>query len=102
MTSRRARARTLTLVLLSQGGAELLDGSRQLWASDSDEDFQEAFPDELLPSDDETIVSVLDYLVDAGLLSDDEADDAAVQVETLEAPSDEDDTGDDEPDAIDP
>jgi hypothetical protein len=86
------------LLLNAEGGAELLSSrGSTLWASDSDEEFQEAFADrEILDEND--IDDVLEYLVDAGELTEREADDCTIEVESLAGPGDEDDE-DDEDDA---
>ena len=84
-------ARTVELILLADGGAELVnfdvqtaDGDpEQLWASDSDEEFQEEFPDLL---DENDIEHVLDYLVAHDILTDDEADTAEISAEPLGEP----------------
>lgn len=64
---------------LAEGSAELLKNGEQIWASDSDEDFMEEFGEDnpnknalqLGPDD---LGYVLDYLVDIGEMTDDEAD----------------------------
>ena len=77
--------------LLSNGGAELTRSGVQIWASDSDDDFAEEFGDEFLDENDTE--AVLEYLVEAGHLTDDDADNAEVFTETAEpvGPGDEED-----------
>lgn len=84
--------------LLSNGGAELTRSGVQIWASDSDDEFAEEFGQEFLDENDTE--AILEYLVEAGHLSDDEADDAEVFVETAEpaGPGEEEDEEDDEED----
>lgn len=67
-----ARSAPAQLNLTETGGAELLDGAgRTLWASDSDEDFRDEFPDFLQEED---VPELVDYLIDAGELTEDEAE----------------------------
>lgn len=75
--------RTLELILTATGGAEVVDIDTQLslWASDSDEEFQEEFSETL---DENDIDAVLDWLVNEGVMSDDEADEAEISVESIE------------------
>jgi hypothetical protein len=83
--------RTLELILTANGGAEVvdLDEERQLWASDSDDAFREEFPDFL---DENDLEHVLDYLVGLEVMTEEEADEAEVSMESLkEGPGDEDD-----------
>lgn len=68
------------LLLKADGGAELLQGDRTLWASDSDADFADAFEGHDL-FEQEDIPDLLDYLVDAGVLDDEEADDCEIETE---------------------
>jgi hypothetical protein len=93
--------RDLELVLLADGTVELNDvtADQTLWSSDSDEDFQEEFPEVV---DENDIENVIDYLCEIEELSDEEADrvwaDGCV-VETLEkgaGPGDEEDDDEDE------
>ncbi len=79
----------LVLTLLAEGGANLTDGSRTMWASDSDEEFAEEFAGrEMLDEND--LAELLEYLVDTGVLSEEEADDCEVDIETLDADPEED------------
>jgi hypothetical protein len=86
--------RTLELILTANGGAEVvdLDEGQQLWASDSDDHFLEEFPDFL---DENDVEHVFDYLVGADVMSEEEADEAQVSMESLkEGNGDEDDDDD--------
>jgi hypothetical protein len=85
-----------TLTLLSNGGAELTRNTVQVWASDSDDEFAEQFGEEFLDENDTE--AILEYLVEAGRLSDDEADAAEIEVETLERPPGDDDEEDEDDD----
>lgn len=89
--------RDLELILLPSGGAELIDleDEKQVWASDSDDDFRGAFPD-LLAEDD--VEDVLNYLVSQGVMSDDEADVAEVSLEDAQGKERPGGPGDDEDD----
>ena len=91
--------RTLELILTANGGAEVvdLDEEKQLWASDSDDLFREEFPDFL---DENDLEHVFDYLVAHDVLSEEEADEAEVSMESLkEGNGDEDDDDDDDEEA---
>lgn len=88
MSHARHARRIVTLRFTEQGGAELLAGGRTLWASDADPDFVEDFGDNLIgdyesaatdDDADDLLVDVLDYLVAAGLLTDEEANDARLE-----------------------
>ena len=78
-----AADRLLELILNAHGGAELVDIKAQspLWASDSDEEFKEEFPDLLDENDAE---AVFDYLIEAELLTESEADEAELSIESLD------------------
>jgi hypothetical protein len=94
------KVRALELILTANGGAELvdLDAQEQVWASDSDDDFREEFPDFL---DENDLEPVFDYLIGEELLTEDEADEAEVSMESLkEGPGDEDDDDDDPPEEV--
>jgi hypothetical protein len=82
------------LVLKADGGAELQHNEKTLWASDSDPDFAEAFGGHDI-FEDEDVPDLLDYLVEADLLDDDEADDCEIDTEF----EDQSDTGGDAIDA---
>ena len=80
----------LELTLLANGGAELTRNTVQVWASDSDDEFADEFGEEFLDENDTE--AILNYLVEADFLTDAEADDVDVFVESAEAvghPSDE-------------
>lgn len=89
-----SNARQLELILTATGGAELvaLGSGETLWASDTDEDFREEFPEVLDENDAE---AVFDFLVDNDFCSDDEADEAEFSIETLDTPA-----GVDDPDEV--
>lgn len=84
------------LTLLSNGGAELTRNGVQCWASDSDDEFAEQFGDEFLDEND--VEGILEYLVEADQLTDDEADSADLFIETAEpvGPGDEEDDDDED------
>jgi len=89
--------RELELILNAHGGAELLDytaGDPPLtaWASDSDEDFKERFPDFLHESD---VAGVLDYLIEAEHITEDEAESLVIDEESFEGETAEGGEGDD-------
>lgn len=92
--------RTLELILTANGGAEVvdLDEEKQLWASDSDDRFREEFPDFL---DENDLEHVFDYLVEHNVITEEEADEAEVSMESLkEGNGDEDDDEEDDPDEL--
>ncbi len=62
------------ILFTAHGTVQLLDADdKVLWSSDDDDDFSDEFSDEFLEEED--LEDVLDYLVDADLLSgDDEVD----------------------------
>lgn len=98
--ARRAPATSdppFALTLLSNGGAELTRNGVQIWASDADDDFADEFGQEFLDENDAE--SVFEYLVEAGHLDDDEADNADFFIESAQpvtGPGDEDDEDDEE------
>lgn len=70
-----------TLVLTLGGGAQLEDADGELvWSSDDDEDYPEHFPDFLQEQD---VGQLLSYLVEIDLLDEDEADEADIEVESI-------------------
>jgi len=82
------------LILRANGSAELLSLSgRQLWESDSDDDFKDEISEEFLTEAD--VADILDYLVEAGTLSDKEADACEIEEESLDG-DDQDDNDADE------
>lgn len=81
------------LTFNEEGGAELTHNGATVWASDADPDFVDEFGDDLLPADrqrwpnpradddgddgadfDDMALDVFDYLVEAGYLTEAEAD----------------------------
>jgi hypothetical protein len=92
--------RDTQLCLLTSGGAELVDvdTDETLWASDSDEDFGEEFPDILDENDTEHL---LDYLEEKGLLNSRELEVCEIIIEPLEGAGDPDDEDEDDEDAED-
>ena len=94
--------RDTQLCLLASGGAELVnvETDETLWASDTDEDFAEEFPDIL---DENDVGHLLDYLEEKELLTSRELEICDVITEPLEGPedTDDDDDDDDESDAWD-
>lgn len=62
----------LELILRPEGTAELVDANDlTLWASDTDEDFQEEAFDDFLTEDD--LDDLLAYLADSGVITEEEA-----------------------------
>lgn len=100
------RTYPLELVLRAHGPAELLNADEEtVWASDSDDDFREEFPDEFLQEED--IEDILNFLCDAEIISEKEfqhfaREDWSVEVEILEntvkGPGDDDSDDDDDED----
>jgi hypothetical protein len=68
-------SQTLELVFTSTGGVELENPRRGtvLWASDDDDDFRDHFNDEVL-SPDEDAARVIEWLVESGIINEDEAE----------------------------
>jgi hypothetical protein len=89
--------RDTQLCLLTSGGAELVDvdTDETLWASDSDEDFAEEFPDILDENDTEHL---LDYLEEKEVLNSRELEVCEIIIEPLEGESGDADDEDDEDD----
>jgi hypothetical protein len=93
-----ARVRNLELILTANGGAELIEldaneDEAQVWASDSDDDFREGFPDFLNEHD---AGDVLEYLVDTGMMSEEEADECELSQESLKKVNGDEDEDDDD------
>jgi hypothetical protein len=83
--SDRPRSKPFQLLLTRGGQAELIDPQGEIvWASSDDPDFLEDYPDFLTQGD---LEDILQFLVDVGELTDDEADAVDPQEEFLE-PSD--------------
>jgi hypothetical protein len=89
--------RDTQLCLLTSGGAELVDVDSDdvLWASDSDEDFGEEFPDILDENDTEHL---LDYLEEKQVLNSRELEVCEIIIEPLEGESDDPDDDDEDDD----
>jgi hypothetical protein len=71
----------LELILHANGSAELLRADVTVWSSDSDEAFKDEVSQEFLNEDD--VPDILDYLVDAGRLTEEEADDCLIEEESF-------------------
>lgn len=81
---RTPRKKPYELRFRFNGTAELLSPEgRTVWASDSDEGFREAFEGEEFLSFEEDAADILDYLVDAEILTDDQADAVECLTESL-------------------
>jgi hypothetical protein len=93
----------LELVFKAGGGVELREPTDNehidaiLWASDSDADFMDAFPHELLRSQ-EDAEKVMAYLIEKGELTDDEADNLEIFDESVGPGDPGDNDGEDEDD----
>ena len=101
----------LELVFKHSGGVELravtsdepeLDSV--IWASDSDQDFMDEFSNEIFDPDADA-EKIMDYLVSADIIDDDEADELRIVSEALDGrdvdslggdPGDDDDDGDED------
>ncbi len=69
------------LLLTAHGTVQLLDDADNvLWSSDDDDDFSDEFNDEFLEEAD--VEDILDYLVEADLLCED--DELDLQIDSLE------------------
>ncbi len=72
----------LELVLKYAGGCELRAGEDTVvWSSDADADFVAEIGNEILDEDD--VEEILDYLTDNDIISDDEAENLVISVESL-------------------
>jgi hypothetical protein len=105
----------LELVFKHSGGVELRAVTDKddpaldtvIWASDSDQDFMDQFGNEIFDSNDqEEVTKIMDYLVEADIIDDDEAPDLQIWSESLDGrdvetvgaadPGDDDDDDDDD------
>lgn len=68
----------LSLVFLHGGTAVLEEDGEIVWASDDDEEFQEVHDDVLDENDKQ---SVLEYLIEEDILTEEEAQSASIEVE---------------------
>jgi hypothetical protein len=92
--------RDCQLTLLAAGGAEVVDVETDevIWASDSDPDFAEEFPDIL---DENDLEHILDYLEEHGKMTTREVEACECGYELMDraGPGDDEDEDDDEDDA---
>lgn len=72
----------LILAFLTGGQVALEENGEQVWASDDDEGFTEEFGDAFHDADDAE--DIIEYLVDSGLVTEDEAKQLEVEVESLD------------------
>jgi ribonuclease E len=90
--------RKLELAFTHTGTVELRKGDTVLWASDKDTGFKDVISDEFLTAENDG-EKVMDYLIDAEVITEPEADDLDLYDEALAAgPDDDDDTDDDDDD----
>jgi hypothetical protein len=81
------------LNLTETGGAELLDADgRTLWASDSDEDYAEDFPEFLNESD---VPDLIEWLIEGERLTEDQAEALEIGEWSLEGTDDDEGEDDD-------
>lgn len=74
---------THELLLRSNGTAELLGpGGNQLWASDSDEEFQDEWAGSMFLNESD-VADILEYLVRSGELTDRQADACMIEEEAF-------------------
>lgn len=87
--------RDTQLCLLADGGAELVDvdADETLWASDSDADFVEEFPDLL---DENDVEHLLDYLEEKEILTSRELEVCEIMLEPMAGPGDDDEDDDED------
>lgn len=85
---------SLVLVLTADGGAQLEEDGDPVWFSDDDEDFMEEYKDEFL--DENCFEDVINYLVDKGMIDEDEKEDVVCEVETADGTGDDEDDDEDE------
>lgn len=96
---------TIELIFKHSGGVELrsVQGEGKLdlikWASDSDQDFMDEFGNEIMSADDDA-EEVMDYLVEAGKITEPQAEALEIYDESLDGteiePDDDDDGDEDE------
>lgn len=80
-----------TLLLRANGTAELLDAhENQLWASDSDEDFQDEWAGTMFLNESD-VEALLEYLVEHGQLTDREAQELEIEEESFAGDGDDSD-----------
>jgi len=84
----------LELVFTATGGVELENVSRDevVWASDVDDEFRDAFNDEFMNADRDA-ARVIEWLIDAGIISEEQGEELEV---TSEADAEMDDDEDSE------
>lgn len=73
----------LTLVFTSDGNAVLEEEGEAVWFSDDDDDFSEVIGNEFLEAEHDT-AAVLNYLVEEGLVDEEEKGDVEVEQEELD------------------
>lgn len=71
-----------TLTLTAGGGAELVERDEVIWVSVDDESFRDEFPDEFLGEED--VDEILEYLVSEDYLTEDEANECEVEMESVD------------------
>lgn len=76
MSHARRSSKVFKFMLYTRGTAELFSDGVSVWASDADEDFADEMGNDTLVADD--IGDALDYLVDAGYMTDAQADDCYI------------------------
>jgi hypothetical protein len=85
----------MVLVFLTGGQCALEEDGEQVWSSDDDEDFRDEFGNEFLDADDAE--EIIGYLVDEGLITEEEADELEnnIEIESLEEGDEDEDEDDD-------
>lgn len=76
------------LVFCTGGQAQLEQNGDIVWYSDDDEDFREEITDEFLKEEDHK--RILEYLVEEDYLTEDQAADCEIEVESLDEEDEED------------
>jgi ABC-type phosphate/phosphonate transport system substrate-binding protein len=83
------------LCFATGGQVQLEENGEIIWSSDDDEDFREEITDEFLDAEKDQ-ERVLEYLVDAEILTQEQAENIEIESESLEADEDQDDDADEE------
>ena len=89
---RLSAMRSLELGFTPEGTAELIDAESDdvLWSSDDDDDFRDDFNDELLTVEKDG-ESVVEWLVENDVISEEESEDVKLFAEDADAEDDDDD-----------
>jgi hypothetical protein len=82
VAARREPESVLTLVFCTGGQAQLEEDGEVIWHSDDDDDFRSTISEEFLSEDDDA-ERIFEFLVDKGILTEEEAEECEIEVESL-------------------